>query len=62
LNENVLEVSIDDCFVGGSFREGRDVNGTLNFLPVSEALIPIFELPMMDVINQRQIKIKDLNV
>ena len=62
LNENVLEVSIEECFAGASFREGRDVNGTLNFLPVREALISINELPVMDVINQKQIKIKDLNV
>jgi hypothetical protein len=60
LNENVSEVSIGDCFVGAKFREGRDARGALNFQSGIAGLIPIMQLPVIDVVTQQKLRVKDL--
>ena len=61
LNEIVREVSIDDCSSAAKFRESRDINGVLNYPSGKEGLIPILEMPVIDVIDKSQLKVKDLN-
>jgi hypothetical protein len=61
LNENVREVPIEDCSFVAKFRESKDINGVLNFPSGKDGLIPILELPLIDVIDKSHLKIKDLN-
>jgi hypothetical protein len=61
LNENVQEVFIGDYFGQAQFREGRDSNGVLSCVSGQGKVNPILQLPVIDVISQQTLKIKDLN-
>jgi hypothetical protein len=61
LNENVREVFIGDCFGEAQFREARDSNGVLNCVSGRDMENPILQLPVIDVISQKLLKIEDLN-
>jgi hypothetical protein len=60
LNKKVTEVSVDDCFVRSKFREGRDANGNLNYHTYNEGLNSILHLPVIDIISQEELIVKDL--
>jgi hypothetical protein len=60
LNEHIQEVSIGDCFVRATFREGRDVNGSLNFQSGDKNLNSILRLPLIDMISQEELIVEDL--
>jgi hypothetical protein len=62
LNENVGEVSINDCFVRAKFREGRDRDGSLSCQSGGQDLSSIMQLPLVDVISQENLRFFDVHV
>lgn len=61
LNESLREVSVGECFGKSKFREARDSSGTLNCISGMDKANPILQLPVIDVISQKILKIEDLN-
>ncbi len=52
----------DDNFELSKFRESRDINGELNFLSQSEKLEEIKDLSLFSIADNKEFKIKDLDI
>ena len=53
-------VSAEDAYVVARFRESRDEQGKLTFLPRDQCLAAIADLPLVDVEHARDIRVADL--
>lgn len=60
LNEKVLEVSPQACFIYSSFREARDKNGRLTFMSAKKSRMVIDEMPLIDTSSGTRLKVADL--
>lgn len=49
LNVKIKEISIEEAFQQAQFRESRDVEGNLNFLPINEEMRILSKLKMVQV-------------
>ncbi len=47
-------------YVESRFRESRDKNGNLTFLSGPDRIKEIVDMPVIDIMNNKLIKIKDL--
>lgn len=60
LNESVKEVALADCFRTSCFREGRDSKNNLTFLMGLARRKPIADLPLIDVVSEKMLRVRDL--
>lgn len=60
LNDKVQEVTLQENLNDSSFRESRDVNGSLTYLSGHARRQPIADLPLIDVITGKTLYVKDL--
>ncbi len=52
----LMELTVEEGFIGNQFRESRDKNGNLAFLTMEEEAMILKELPVIDVEQQKRIE------